>query len=76
VWRIRPDALCQQCWRDCRSNIGWYLYWQGEYAKALPWLERAATIKDFAPIPQEGESALAVENMILVYVALNMAREA
>jgi Tfp pilus assembly protein PilF len=71
-----PATLCRQCLRDCWNNLGWYLYRQGEYAKALPWFERAATIKDFAPIPQERESALAVENMILVYVALNMAKEA
>jgi len=71
-----PETLCRQCLRDCLNNLGWHLYRQGEYAKALPWFERAATIKDFAPIPQERESALAVENMILVYVALNMVKEA
>ena len=71
-----PESLCRQCLRDCWNNLGWYLYRKGEYAKALPWFERAATIKDFAPIPQEREFALAAENMILVYVALNMAKEA
>jgi tetratricopeptide (TPR) repeat protein len=58
------------------NNLGWYLYRKGEYAKAFRWFERAATIKDFAPIPQERESALVAENMMLVYVALNMAKEA
>jgi tetratricopeptide (TPR) repeat protein len=71
-----PETLCQQCLRDCWNNLGWYLYRQGEYAKALPWFERAATIKEFAPIPQERESALAIENIILVYVTLNMVKEA
>jgi Tfp pilus assembly protein PilF len=71
-----PETLCQQCLRDCWNNLGWYLYRKGEYAKALPWFERAATIRDFAPIPQRRESTLAIENMILVYVALNMAKEA
>jgi tetratricopeptide (TPR) repeat protein len=71
-----PATLCQQCLRDCLNNLGWYLYRQGEYAKALPWFERAATIKKFAPTSQELESPLAIENMILVYVALNMATEA
>jgi Tfp pilus assembly protein PilF len=71
-----PETLCRQCLRDCLNNLGWYLYRKGEYAKALPWFERAATIKDFAPIPQERESAPAIENMILAYVALKMAKEA
>ncbi len=62
--------------RDCRNDIGWYPYRQGKFARAGPWFERATTIKDFAPIPQERESALAVENMTLVYVALNTAKEA
>jgi tetratricopeptide (TPR) repeat protein len=71
-----PETLCQQCFHDCWNNIGWYLYRQGEYAKALPWFERAATIKNFAPTSRELESPLAIENMILVYVALNMVKEA
>ena len=71
-----PEALCRQCLRDCLNNLGWYLYRKGEYAKALPWFERAASIKNFAPFSQERESPLAVENMILVYVALGMAQEA
>jgi Tfp pilus assembly protein PilF len=71
-----PESLCQQCFRDCWNNIGWYLYRQGEYAKALPWFERAATIRNSVPILPELESALALENMILVYVALNKAKEA
>ncbi len=71
-----PETLCRPCLRDCLNNLGWYLYRQGEYAKALPWFERAATIEDFAPIPQEREYALVVENMILVFVALKMAKEA
>ncbi len=32
-------------------------------------------IKDFAPISQVRKSALAIESIILVYVALNMAKE-
>ena len=71
-----PESLCRQCFRDCWNNIGWYLYRQGEYVKALPWFERAATIRNSVPILPELESALALENMILVYVALNMAKEA
>ena len=71
-----PETLCRQCLRDCWNNLGWYLYRKGEYAKALPWLERAATIRDFTPNLQEREYALVIENMILVYVALNMVKEA
>jgi hypothetical protein len=71
-----PETLCQQCLRDCWNNIGWYLYRQREYAKALPWFERAVTIKVFAPTSPVPESSLAIENMILVYVALHMPEEA
>ena len=71
-----PETLCRQCLRDCLNNLGWCLYRKEEFAKALPWFERAATIKDFAPFSQERESALAIENIILVLVALNMAKEA
>ena len=71
-----PETLCRQCLRDCWNNLGWYLYRKGEFANALPWFERAARMKEFAPIPQERQSAQAVENMILVYAALNMAKEA
>ena len=46
------------------------------HALALPCFERAATIRNSVPILPELESALALENMILVYVALNMAKEA
>jgi tetratricopeptide (TPR) repeat protein len=71
-----PENLCQHCLRDCWNNIGWSLYRKGEYAKALPWFERAAKVKIAGPMGDLCESALAFENMILVYVALNLASEA
>jgi len=58
--------------RDCWDNIGWSLYRKGEYAKALPWFERAAKIKIAGPAGDLCESSVPFENMILVYVALQM----
>ena len=71
-----PETLCQDCLRDCWNNLGWYLYRKGEYAKALPWLERAAKVKRIDPVGNILESPHPIENIILVYVALNMALEA
>ena len=67
-----PETLCQHCLRDCWNNIGWSLYRKEEYAKALPWFERAAKVKSVGPMGDLCESALPFENMILVYVALHM----
>jgi tetratricopeptide (TPR) repeat protein len=41
-----PETLCPICSRDCWNNIGWSLYRKKEYAKALPWFERAAKVKN------------------------------
>ena len=71
-----PETLCQDCLRDCWNNLGWYLYRKGEYAKALPWLERAAEVKRIDSAGNLLESPHPIENIILVYVALNMAKEA
>ena len=71
-----PETLCQDCLRDCWNNLGWYLYRKGEYAKALPWLERAAKVKRIDSVGNILESPHPIENIILVYVALNMAKEA
>ena len=71
-----PETLCQDCLRDCWNNLGWYLYRKGEYAKALPWLERAAKVKKIGPMGDILESPYPIESIILVYVALNMAKEA
>lgn len=71
-----PENLCQHCLRDCWNNIGWSLYRKGAYAKALPWFKRAAKVKIAGPMGDLCESALPFENMILVYVALQMCEEA
>jgi len=71
-----PESLCRECLRDCWNNIGWSLYRKEEYAKALPWFERAARVKNVGPTGETFEFSLPFENMILVYVALNMAEEA
>ena len=71
-----PETLCQHCLRDCWNNIGWSLYRKEEYAKALPWFERAAKVGIAGPMGDLCESALPFENMILVYVALHMPSEA
>jgi tetratricopeptide (TPR) repeat protein len=71
-----PETLCQQCLRDCWNNIGWSLYRKGEYARAVPWFERAAKVKSVGPMGDMFESALPFENIIQVYVALRMAEEA
>ena len=63
-----PETLCQQCLRDCWNNVGWSLYRKGEYAKALPWFERAAKVKSVGLMGDMCESSLPSENMILVYV--------
>jgi Tfp pilus assembly protein PilF len=71
-----PETLCQHCLRDCWNNIGWSLYRKEEYAKALPWFDRAAKARIAGPIGDQCESALPFENMILVYVAVQMREEA
>lgn len=71
-----PETLCQECWRDCCNNLGWYLYRKAEFTKALPWFERAAKTKCFSRAPQGAESPVAFENIILVYVALLLRDEA
>jgi tetratricopeptide (TPR) repeat protein len=71
-----PGTLCQQCLHDCWNNIGWSLYRREEYAKALPWFERAAKVKSVGPMGDLFESALPFENIIQVYVALHMPEEA
>jgi tetratricopeptide (TPR) repeat protein len=71
-----PETLCQHCLRDCWNNIGWSLYRKGEYAKALPWFERAAKVRIAGPTGELSDSALSYENMILVYVARQMRDEA
>jgi tetratricopeptide (TPR) repeat protein len=71
-----PETLCQDCLRDCWNNFGWYLYRKGEYAKALPWLERAAKVKRLDRMGNVLESPFPIENIVLVYAALNMAKEA
>jgi len=71
-----PETLCQDCLRNCWNNLGWYLYRKGEYAKALPWLERAAKVKKIGPMGDILESPYPIESIILAYVALNMAKEA
>ena len=71
-----PETICRECLRDCWNNIGWSLYRKGEYAKALPWFERAAKVKSVGPMGDEFESALPFENIIQAYVALNMREDA
>jgi Tfp pilus assembly protein PilF len=73
---LHPETLCPDCARDCCNNLGWYLYRKGEYAKALPWFERAARTRNFSQFPPGPESPVPFENIILVYAALNMATEA
>jgi tetratricopeptide (TPR) repeat protein len=67
-----PENLCQHCLRDCWNSIGWSLYRKEEYAKAFTWFERAAKVRIAGPTGDLCESSLAFENMILVYVALEM----
>jgi len=71
-----PETLCQDCLRDCWSNLGWYLFRKGQYGKALRWLERAAEVKKVDPMGNTLGSPYPLENIIQVYVALNMAKEA
>jgi len=71
-----PETLCQDCLRDCWNNLGWYLYRKGQYDKALPWLKRAAAVKKIGPMGNTLESPYPLENIIQVYVALNMAKDA
>jgi tetratricopeptide (TPR) repeat protein len=71
-----PEALCQDCWRDCLNNIGWLLYRRKEYAKALPWFERAAKVKSVGPMGDMCQLPLPFENIIQVYVALHRVEEA
>lgn len=71
-----PETICRECLRDCWNNIGWALYRKEEYAKAIPWLERAAEVKSVGPTGELYESPLPFENIILVYAALRMVKEA
>lgn len=71
-----PESLCAQCLRDCFNHLGWYLYRNGEYAKALPWFEQAARVKTFHGPGEAIEFPLAYENIISVYAALAMTEEA
>ena len=71
-----PETLCRLCLRDCLNNLGWSLYRQCEYAKALPWFKRANRMANFGPSADTSDYTLALENIILVYVALNLVREA
>jgi Tfp pilus assembly protein PilF len=71
-----PETLCQDCRRDCLNNIGWLLYRKKEYAKALPWFERAAKVKSVGLMGDMYEFPLPFENIIQVYVALHMVEEA
>ena len=71
-----PETLCPDCWRDCLNNIGWLLYRKEEYAKALPWFERAAKVKSVGLMGDMCELPLPFENIIQVYEALHMVEEA
>jgi len=71
-----PESICRECLRDCWNNIGWSLYRKEEYAKALPWFERAANAKSVGPMGDLFESTLPFENIIQVNVALHMPEEA
>jgi tetratricopeptide (TPR) repeat protein len=71
-----PESLCRECLRDCWNNIGWSLYRKEEYAKALPWFERAAKVNSVGAMGDMFVSALPFENIIQVYVALHMPEEA
>lgn len=71
-----PESLCRECLRDCWNDIGWSLYRKEEYAKALPWFERAAKVKSVGPMGDTFECARPFENIIQVYVALHMPEEA
>ena len=72
----RPETLCRESLRDCWNNIGWALYRKGAYARALLWFERAAKVKSVDLAGDMIESTLPLENIIQVYVALNMKSEA
>jgi tetratricopeptide (TPR) repeat protein len=71
-----PETLCRECLRDCWNNIGWALYRKGAYARALPWFERVAKVKSVYAAGDIIESTLPLENIIQVYVALNLVNEA
>jgi tetratricopeptide (TPR) repeat protein len=71
-----PETLCRECIRDCCNNIGWALYRKGAYARALNWFERAAKVKSVDAAGDMIESTLPLENIIQVYVALNLVNEA
>ena len=71
-----PETLCRQCLRDCWNDIGWSLYRKEEYARALPWFERAAKVKGVGPMGETFECARPFENIIQVYVALHMREQA
>jgi tetratricopeptide (TPR) repeat protein len=71
-----PETLCRECLRDCWNNIGWSIYRKEEYAKALPWFERAAKVKSVGPMGDTFESALPFENIIQAFVALHMRERA
>jgi tetratricopeptide (TPR) repeat protein len=71
-----PETICQNCLRDCWNNIGWSLFRKGEYAKALPWFERAAKVKNVSPTGDLLDYTLPLENLIESYVALNRTEDA
>jgi len=71
-----PETLCSDCLRDCWNNIGWSLFRKGEYAKAIPWFERAAKVKIVSPTGELLDYALPLENLIESYVALSRTDDA
>jgi tetratricopeptide (TPR) repeat protein len=71
-----PESICRECLRDCWNDIGWSLYRKEEFAKALPWFERAAKVKGAGPMGETFECARPFENIIQVYVALHMQEQA
>jgi tetratricopeptide (TPR) repeat protein len=71
-----PETICKDCLRDCWNNIGWSLYRKQEYARAIPWFERAAEVKSVGPMGELFDSSLPLENLILTYVELHLTEEA
>jgi tetratricopeptide (TPR) repeat protein len=71
-----PETICKDCLRDCWNNIGWSLFRKGEFARAVPWFERAARVMSVGPMGDLFDYALPLENLIQAYVALHMTEEA
>jgi tetratricopeptide (TPR) repeat protein len=71
-----PETICKDCLRDCWNNIGWSLFRKGEFARAVPWFERAARVKSVGPMGNLFDYALPMENLIQAYVELHMTEEA